>query len=195
MPTALLILVAFLLGSLPFSPWLGRLVLAKDIRDVGDGNPGAANVTRAGGYGWGAVAVVLDFLKGALPVGYTMFGLGLAGWPMVGVALAPVFGHVFSPFLGGRGGKGLATTVGIWAGLTLGEAPLILGIFFALWELLLDVDGWAVMLGLGGLLAHLLLNHPSPLLLAVWVGNAALLAWTHRVDLRQRPHLRAWLRS
>jgi glycerol-3-phosphate acyltransferase PlsY len=194
MTATFLILVAFFLGSLPFSLWLGRLVLAKDIRDVGDGNPGAANVTRAGGYTWGAVAMLLDFFKGALPVGYAMFALELRGWPMVAVALGPVLGHVFSPFLGGRGGKGLATTVGIWAGMTLGEAALILGIFFALWELVLDVDGWAVMLGLGGLLAYLLLYDSSTLLLAVWVGNAPLLAWTHRADLRQRPHLRAWLR-
>lgn len=111
------------------------------------------------------------------------------------VALAPAYGHAFSPFLRGHGGKALASTVGLWAGLTLGEVPIILGLFFILWELVLDVDGWAVMLGMGGLLAHLLLNHPDPLLIAIWFGNVLLLAWTHRRDLARRPTLRIWWRN
>lgn len=187
-------LLAFFSGSLPFSVWIGRWFLEKNIRNYGDGNPGATNVVKAGGLGWGALAVVLDFLKGAIPVGVASLGTGLGGWPMVATALAPVAGHAFSPFLGGRGGKALATTVGIWSGLTLYEGPLMLGIFFTLGELLLTVDGWAVMFGLLGLLAHLLLNHQDPLLLAVWVGNALLLAWTHKEDLGQRPSLRRWWR-
>lgn len=187
-------LLAFFAGSLPFSVWTGRWFLAKNIRNYGDGNPGATNVVKAGGLGWGALAVVLDFLKGAIPVGAAYFWAGLRGWPMVMTAVGPVAGHAFSPFLGGRGGKALAATVGIWSGLTLGEGPLMLGIFFALGELLLTVDGWAVMFGLFGLLAHLLLNHREPLLLAVWLGNALLLAWTHREDLGKRPGLRRWWR-
>ncbi|KPK05115.1 MAG: hypothetical protein AMJ56_16395, partial [Anaerolineae bacterium SG8_19] len=62
------IALAFLCGSLPLSVWLGRLVLGIDIRQFGDGNPGAANVWRAGGAKWGLTAVLLDFLKGAIPV-------------------------------------------------------------------------------------------------------------------------------
>jgi glycerol-3-phosphate acyltransferase PlsY len=186
--------LAFLSGSIPFSVWLGQWFLAENIRRYGDGNPGATNVAKAGGLGWGAVAAILDVLKGAIPVGAAYLGAGLRGWPMVATALAPVVGHVFSPFLGGRGGKGLATTIGIWSGLTAGEAPLMLGIFFAVGELLLTVDGWAVLFGLGGLLAHLLLNHPDPLLLGVWLGNTLLLAWTYREDLARRPGLRRWWR-
>lgn len=188
-------LLAFFSGSLPFSVWIGRYVLSKNIRRYGDGNPGATNVAKAGGIGWGAVAVLLDFLKGAVPVAAAYFGAGLDGWPMVLTAVAPVAGHAFSPFLGGRGGKALAATVGIWSGLTIGEAPLVLGIFLTIGELLLAVDGWAVLFGLLGLLAHLLLNHPDPLLLAVWGGNTLLLLWTHRADLAQRPRLRRWWRK
>lgn len=188
-------LLAFLAGALPFSTWIARGALGKEIREIADGNPGASNVARAGGPLWGALALVLDILKGAAPVAHFYFGSGWRGLPMVLVALAPAYGHAFSPFLGWRGGKALATTLGLWSGLTLGEAPLILGLFFILWELLLDVDGWAVMLGMGGLLAHLLLNHPHPLLIGVWWGNALLLAWTHRHDLRRRPALRGWWRD
>lgn len=183
---------AFISGSLPFSLWVGHLVLGKDIRSYGDGNPGASNVARAGGLAWGGLALVLDFLKGALPVGAAYLGAGLDGPLMALTALAPVLGHAFSPLLKGQGGKALATTVGIWSGLTVVEGPLVLGAFLTLWEILLDVDGWAVILGMGGLLGHLLLNHPDPLLLAVWAGNTALLAWTHRHDLSQVPGLRRW---
>lgn len=188
------VVASFLSGSLPFSLWIGHLILGKNIREYGDGNPGASNVARAGGLASGGLAVLLDFLKGALPVGAARFGAGVDGLAVVLVALAPVFGHAFSPILSGKGGKALATTVGIWSGLTIVEAPLILGLFFTLWELLLDVDGWAVMMGMAGLLAHLLLNHGDPLLLAVWVGNTALLAWTHRHDLSRLPGLRGWWR-
>jgi glycerol-3-phosphate acyltransferase PlsY len=184
------IVFAFLCGSLPLSLWLGRYALGVDIRDYGDGNPGATNVYRAGGAGWGVLAILLDSLKGAIPVGIAHFGMGLQGWQMTFTAVAPVAGHVFSPFLGGRGGKALATTFGIWAGLTIGEGPIILGLFLGLWEFVLDNEGWAVLLGMLGLLAHLLLNHPAPLLIAVWFGNFALLVWTHRSELRKPPRLR-----
>ena len=195
MVTALLwIAGAFFSGALPFSLWIGRLALNDDIRSIGDGNPGATNVVKGAGWGWGAVAAALDFLKSAVPVGAAQFLTGLVGWPMVLIALAPPLGHAFSPFLRFRGGKAIGATLGVWTGLTLGEGPIILGLFFGLWELLLDVDGWAVMLGMAGLLGHLWLNHPDPLLLRVWVGNALLLAWTHRADLKQAPHLRGWWR-
>lgn len=188
------ILLAFLAGALPFSAWITGAVLKRDIREIGDGNPGASNVARAGGASWGMLAVLLDFLKGAIPVSLAYFGLGWTGPTMVPLAFAPVAGHAFSPFLGWRGGKALAATFGIWAGLTLGEGPIMLGLFFILWELLLDSDGWAVMLGMGGLLAHLLFNHPDPLLVAVWSANVLLLAWTHRDELKRRPRLRGWWR-
>ena len=187
-------LLAFFSGALPFSVWIGSWFVGEDIRRYGDRNPGGANVVKAGGAGWGALAILLDFLKGAVPVGAAFFGAGLRGWPMLLTAVAPVAGHAFSPFLGGRGGKALAATVGIWSGLTAGEAPLLLGIFFSLGVLLLTVDGWAVMFGMVGLLAHLWLNHRDPLLLAVWLANTLLLIWTHRAELARRPGLRGWWR-
>lgn len=189
------IAASFLSGSLPFSAWISRRFLDTNIRRIGDGNPGATNVYRAGGWGWGAVAALLDVLKAALPVGLAYFGAGVRGWPMVLIAVAAPLGHAFSPFLGWQGGKAIAASLGTWIGLTLGEGPIILGLFFALGELLLAVDGWAVMFGMAGLLGHLLLNHRDPFLLAVWLANTLLLAWTHRADLKQRPHLRPWLRE
>ena len=67
------IAAAFVCGSLPFSVWVGRLALGKDIRAFGDGNPGATNVLRAGGKWLGAIAAVLDASKGFIPVGLATF--------------------------------------------------------------------------------------------------------------------------
>ena len=190
-------LLAFFSGSLPFSAWITRLFLGRNIRHVADGNPGATNVFRAGGAAWGSLALVLDFLKAAVPVSAARFAAGVDGWPLIPVALAPALGHAFSPFLRGQGGKALAATVGLWAGLTFGEAALMLGIFLALGELLLAGDLWAVLFGMAGLGGHLLFNHggsEGALLLSVLAGNTLLLLYTHRAELGKRPRLRPWLR-
>lgn len=187
------IAAAYLAGALPFSVWLGRWALRADIRRYGDGNPGATNALRAGGWKLGAAALLLDSLKAAIPVGLAYFGAGLQGAAMFAVAVAAPLGHAVSPFLGGRGGKAVAAVFGAWAGLTIGEAPIILGLFLAFWFALIAVDGWAVLLALLGLMGHLLWNHPDPLLIAVCAGHLLLMAYTHRADLARRPRLRKWL--
>lgn len=189
--TALLwTLIAFFSGAIPFSVLIGRLVLGRDIRTVGDGNPGGANVMRAGGKVWGGLAVFLDALKGAIPVGVAYGGAGLDGFSIVPVALAPLLGHACSPFLRFRGGKAVATTFGVWTGLTLWQGPVILGVWLLLCYYLLDVDGWAVLLMMLGFLPYLLFTPTPPAFLLIWLGNVLLLAWKHRSDLRRRPGLR-----
>jgi glycerol-3-phosphate acyltransferase PlsY len=182
--------VAFVSGALPFSVWLGRAVTGRDVRRTGDGNPGAANAWRVGGWRLGLVVLVLDFLKGALPVLAAHFGARLAGWPLAATAVAPVAGHAFSPFLAGRGGKGLTVTFGVWTGLTLAQVPLILGLFLVLFYAVQRADAWSVVFSLAGVLAHLLWLPASGTLLAVWVGNMLILTWKHRQALRQAPGLR-----
>jgi acyl phosphate:glycerol-3-phosphate acyltransferase len=106
--------LSFVCGSLPFSVWLTRLLLHQDVRRYGDGNPGATNVVRAGSNGVGLLVLVLDISKAAAPVGWAYFDLGYRGLPMFLIAMAPILGHAFSPFLGFRGGKALAVTLGVW---------------------------------------------------------------------------------
>ncbi len=127
---------SFLLGAMPFSVWMGRLILRTDVRNYGDGNPGAINAWRAGGYKSGLPAILLDYLKGAVPVSLASLRFGFTGWQLAVVALSPVLGHAFSPFLRFRGGKAVAVTFGIWTGLTLWEGPTILGIFLGNFHLL-----------------------------------------------------------
>jgi glycerol-3-phosphate acyltransferase PlsY len=192
MPFLAYLLFAYLCGSLPFSVWLARLFLRRDVRHYGDGNPGAMNAFRAG-KPVGLLVLVLDISKGAVPVALAYHNLGTRGLPMWAIACAPVLGHAFSPFLGFKGGKAIAVSFGVWIGMTLWvmSVPAVLLILF--WTALLDVAGWALMLTLAGMLVVLLVWIPNPLFLAVLAGQAAILAWTHRADLRRRPHLRVWV--
>lgn len=182
-------LIAFISGSLPLSVWLGKIALGVDIRNYGDGNPGAANVWRAGGKWWGLFAILLDGFKGLIPVAIANFGFGIQGGWLVAIALAPVLGHTFSPFLKFQGGKALSTSFGIWCGLTLWLGPTVLGISLAAGLAVFVVPGWAVLFGMFVLLTALLITGADPVLLIVWLGNFILLMWKHMDDLRQTPQV------
>lgn len=187
------LVLSFLSGALPFSYWLGRLFLNQDIRQYGDANPGATNVFRAGGRFVGIAAFLLDTLKGVIPVGLTNFVMGFKGIELVLISIAPVLGHAFSPFLHFRGGKAVAATFGIWIGLTIWEAPTILGIMLLFWFKSVRVSGWAVMFALTSLFAYFILTYKDPVLPIILLCNAAILAWTHRADLVKAPGIRyAW---
>lgn len=190
LPTLLWTLFGFALGALPFSVWLGKLLLGKDIRQFSDKNPGATNVLRAGGPLPFVLALLLDISKGALPLGLAVHIFGVEGWAIVPISLAPPLGHTFSPFLNWRGGKAIAAAFGVWIGITIWPIPLIALLLLVGFTLLLTPSGWAVMAALAGMLLALLLWFDDPALLGVWTGHFLLLAWNHRADLAQRPSLR-----
>jgi glycerol-3-phosphate acyltransferase PlsY len=183
-------LFGFFLGSLPFSVWIAQLALRKDIRRVGDHNPGATNVMRAGGVAWYVVALVLDITKGALPVGLAIYIAGIDGWSLIPIAIAPPLGHAFSPFLKFRGGKAVAASFGIWIGLTLWKIPLVSLLLLSVFALLITPAGWAVILTLAGMGLTIWLWLADPVLIGVLLTNASLLIYTHRDDLLQRPRWR-----
>jgi glycerol-3-phosphate acyltransferase PlsY len=115
-----IVAAAYLLGSIPTGYLLVRLVRKQDIRDLGSGNIGATNVMRSGAKGLGAATFLLDVLKGVLAV---LLGARLAtvGFPPIPVhnaealaALCAVLGHMFPIWLGLRGGKGVATALGVF---------------------------------------------------------------------------------
>ncbi len=185
--------LAFLAGSLPFSVWLGRCIAHADVRRFGDGNPGSINAWRAGGWRAGVPALLLDFVKGAAPVALARYACGLVdGW-LVPVALAPVLGHAFSPWLGFRGGKAIAATFGIWTGLLPGEGPSISGLALTLAFALLRTDAWSVLAAMVVFFVYLVLRHSPWPLLAVWAGNLAILLWKHRLEVQAPPRLRPWV--
>jgi len=185
--------VAFLCGALPFSVWLTRIFLDQDVRQYGDGNPGAANVFRSGKQFLGLVTLLLDVSKAAAPVGFAYQNLQIHGIPMFFIAVAPVLGHMFSPFLAFKGGKAIASVLGVWIGLTLWRASLPAVISAAIGSVIFTSSVWSVMLAMIIILITLFLWNPTPLFLSIWAAVTFLLAWTHRAELRQFPHLRSWL--
>jgi glycerol-3-phosphate acyltransferase PlsY len=112
-----LVVAGYLAGSIPWGVVLGRLVVGVDPRTVGSGNIGATNVARAGGKKLGVAVLVLDALKAMVPIVVTR--MLLAGSPdvelwTVAVALSAFLGHLYPVWLGFRGGKGVATGLGIF---------------------------------------------------------------------------------
>jgi len=134
---ALAAVVGYLLGALsPASFAAARRGV--DLRGVGSGNPGAANVGRALGRRTGAVVAVLDMAKGALPA--AAFG-ALEHRAGLGAGIAAVLGHVSSPFLRGKGGKGVATA----AGAILGSHPLWFPVALLTWLLGVAATRWIAL--------------------------------------------------
>lgn len=147
------ILGGFLVGSLPWGLWIGWLVRRQDIRTLGSGNLGATNVFRNVGALPGLLVFALDvgkgyaaaaILPGLLPGSEAHPYLRLAG------GLAAVAGHVFTPFASFRGGKGVATSSGVFLGL----APLATGLSFGVWVVFVAVSG---IVSLGSVVAALVL--------------------------------------
>jgi glycerol-3-phosphate acyltransferase PlsY len=118
---AALVVGGYLAGSIPFGVVLSRLFVGVDVRTVGSGNIGATNVARAGGRKLGVAVLLLDAAKAVLPI--LLARALLAGTPhgegwTLAVALAAFVGHLFPVWLGFRGGKGVATGLGIFVVLS-----------------------------------------------------------------------------
>lgn len=176
--------LSFLSGALPFAVWLGRLK-GKDVRAVGDQNPGAINAFRAGGKWIGLAVLLLDISKAAAPIGLAYYEFGWRGAKMIPIAIAPMLGHAYSPFLGFKGGKAIATALGVWIGLTLWKVPFVAVPSLTLFYLWLRNSGWSLLFTLGVVGIYLGLFLPDRVFFTVLVLQTALLMWKHRQDLRQ----------
>ena len=147
MELIIIILTSYLMGSIPFGLILTKIFLNKDIRKVGSGNIGATNVLRAGNKIVGYLTLILDVLKAIIPIIYIKFN-----YPdLIYVASLSVFlGHVFSIWLKFKGGKGVATYVGI-----LFCINYFLGIIFVItWLIIFIISKFS---SLGSILASLIM--------------------------------------
>jgi glycerol-3-phosphate acyltransferase PlsY len=120
--------LGYLSGAIPWSVWLGRWLFEVDPRDQADGNPGTGNAFRAGGWRLGVPVLLLDLSKAALPVLLAIRALDASGTQLFWLGLMPMLGHAFSPFLGLRGGRGIATMYGAWFALTGLLLPLVISL-------------------------------------------------------------------
>lgn len=168
-----------------FSYWLGKIA-GKDIRQAGDGNPGAVNALKSGGWKIGVPAMLLDFLKGFIPIFVVNYYYGISNIRLALIAIMPILGHAFSPFLNFKGGKAIAPSFGVWAGLTFYQGPTVLGLSFAFFRYVVRIkkDAWVTVLGFVVLLIYLLLFNRNLTLLLTFLGNLSVIIYKHWSELK-----------
>jgi len=183
MTRIIVVVVAYLLGSIPFGYLIVRRKMGADIRQTGSGGTGATNVSRRAGKAAGVLTLLLDAAKGSAAV---LIARAVAGddWVIAAAAIAALVGHMFPVWLGFRGGKGVATGVGIFLVL----APIALlcaGVIFV------AIVALTRYVSLGSIIAAILipvfvwlLNDLRPLLIAAIVG-AALIVFAHRGNIQR----------
>jgi glycerol-3-phosphate acyltransferase PlsY len=203
LPPVLAISIAYLLGSIPFGYLVVRAKEGGDIRQTGSGGTGATNVSRRAGKVAGALTLILDALKGAAAVWIAMWVLNVPGldahrsaplqssaaWWVAAAAFAVMIGHIFPVWLKFRGGKGVATGVGVFLVLmpaVVGVAALIfVGIVLLTRYVSLGSIVAALSIPVVTLLQHkfvLPLSDPAPTMTVAVVG-ALLIVFAHRENL------------
>ena len=178
--------LSYLVGATPTSYWVGRLFHGVDLREHGSGNLGATNALRVLGWTSAVPVIVIDVLKGWIPV-WLFAELAGVGFPWtLAYGTAAILGHMFSLWVGFKGGKGIATSAGAFLGL----APWAVLGGFVVWLVLTLPTGY-VSLGSIGAAAVLpvliaLTPHQGGAAL-VWFSSAlaAFVVWKHRANIRR----------
>ncbi len=163
------ILACYLLGSVPFGLIAGYLVKGVDIRKYGSGNIGASNVMRTLGWPVGVPVFILDVAKGFVAVEVCK-QLGFSEYVVVAGAFAAILGHTFSVFLKFKGGKGVATSLG----MIIGFDPVIAGLAFVIWLVVVGITRYISV-------ASVVATVSVPVMMVLWVTRevpAAYLAVT-----------------
>jgi len=182
-----LTLIAFISGSVMFSYIFSKTLANVDLLRVGDRNPGTINAFRNAGFAVGLLSMAMDFMKGFIPVFVAFWMLNIRDARIIPIAIAPVLGHAFSPFLKGRGGKALAVTFGIWSGIGLWILPTFLGscmIIFAFF-LIIEPDVWKTNLSMTLMLLFMLFFYRNGHFPVLWTLNMAVLQITHVYELKK----------
>ncbi|MEW6041375.1 MAG: glycerol-3-phosphate 1-O-acyltransferase PlsY [Elusimicrobiota bacterium] len=128
-PLIVAIVISYLTGSIPTAYLIARVLKGIDIREIGSGNVGATNVWRNVGRGAGVLTLVIDAVKGFLPVFILKYFISGGEVLIYASALAVVSGHIWTPWLEFKGGKGVATGTGVLAALSIYSMLFGLGIF------------------------------------------------------------------
>jgi acyl phosphate:glycerol-3-phosphate acyltransferase len=198
MEFGLKVLLAYLLGSVVGSLVVGRLKGGVDIRQMGSGNAGATNALRTQGKGFAIAVFVIDIAKGWLASGWlpglvipgftalSSVSVGLSAWLPAACGFAAILGHCFPVWHGFRGGKGVATLVGAFAGL---DAWLLLPLF-ATWLAVVMVSGFVGLASIVAALAlpfYLLIRDGATVTaeLCFAIACGLLVLYTHRGNVRR----------
>jgi glycerol-3-phosphate acyltransferase PlsY len=178
----LVVIIAYLSGSIPFGYLIVRKKLGADIRESGSGGTGATNVSRRAGKSAGIVTLVLDALKGSVAVLLAKTFAPDVDWLIAAAAIAAIVGHMFPVWLGFRGGKGVATGVGIFL-ILAPVAVLCAGIIFVIIVALTRYVSLGSIVAAATIPLFVWLQADSrPLLTAALVG-ALLIVFAHRGNI------------
>jgi glycerol-3-phosphate acyltransferase PlsY len=183
--TALWVFASYVLGATPTAYLAGRLARGIDLREHGSKNLGATNVYRVLGWRWAIPVALIDIAKGAIPV--ALFGRWAAGgpWLAVGLGIAAVLGHVFSPYMRFKGGKGVATALGVFLAL----APVAVLIALPVWGGSLWLTGYVSLssvVAAASFPVWVKLTAPGAVS-AFWasIALAALIVYAHRGNVQR----------
>ena len=188
---ALLLLVAYLLGSIPTSIWIGKRFYDIDVREFGSGNAGATNTFRVLGRNAGIPVLIIDIIKGTAAVALSY----LSGYELhsnefinlqLALGVATLVGHIFPIFAGFRGGKGVATMLGIVVCITPVSSAICLLIFLFILLASRMVSLSSMFAGLSyPFVLNLMMHNNNNILMVFSIIVAALLIVTHRKNIKR----------
>lgn len=177
---ALLVLAGFALGSVPFGVLIAKR-RGVDIREKGSGNIGATNVARVIGIGPGLLVLVLDALKGVAAVMLAQRFCGF-DWVEALAGFAAILGHCFSPLLAGKGGKGVATALGVFAVLSPALALVGIAVFLVVAGRT-RIPALGSLSGIGSATLYAFATGAPLSIELVALATTLLLVYTHRGNL------------
>jgi acyl phosphate:glycerol-3-phosphate acyltransferase len=186
----LLIVLAYLIGSIPSSVWVSKYFFDIDIRDYGSGNPGATNTYRVLGPKWGTIVMVIDMLKGIVAVKLALLLPEYADSEanlqnlQTGLGLAAVIGHIFPIWADFRGGKGVATLFGLVLGISPWTALSCVGIFILVLYLTRFVSLSSILASIAfPVFILVIFNVDNPLYRVFAITVALLVLLTHQKNI------------
>lgn len=186
----LLIAIAYFIGAIPTAVWLSKAFFGIDIRDYGSGNSGATNTFRVLGYRWGTVVMIIDIVKGVCATSlYILLPYYLSSeWDrtnfMVGLGLAAVVGHIFPIWAGFRGGKGVATLLGMIMAIQPIVGICCVGVFILVLYLTRFVSLSSILASIAfAVFILVIFNEREPLYRAFAIAVALLVILTHQKNI------------
>ena len=192
MSLAFWILISFVSASVPWSLILGYIFSNKDIRTVGDKNPGGTNTLKLSGIKVGLMAIFLDISKSFFPVYFSLF-YGFVGYELILICLAAISGSIFSPFLKFNGGKSLAVSCGIWLAISSGIIGPLICLMMAFSHSIQKTHIWTILFGWLGILIWVLIFSFELEYVTIFFINFILVMYKHRKEFNQKIIFRNWI--
>lgn len=190
MQEILMIILAYLIGSIPTSVWVSKYFFNIDIRDYGSGNAGATNTYRILGKNWGTFVMVVDMLKGVIATSlYIFFPYYLTHELqrtnfMIGLGLASVIGHIFPIWADFKGGKGVATLFGMAVAIQPVVALCCVGVFLLVLYLTRFVSLSSILAGISFMVFILFIFNEKEALYRIFAVLVALMVvFTHQKNI------------